>query len=327
MSEIKTEALFDYLFEQGFQPEYYEEDTEIVVCCNLCGDDRPRLYINSDTGAWVCFHCGESGGLHRLLLAVCELNGHEAFELGRTLRNREADDIRDYFELSIKKEDPVAMPVVLPQQMHAVDESTPALFSKYLARRHVSLELARARGIGYCVTGRYAYRIVIPVENDGHLYTFIARSVLNKCPTCTERLDACTCRPRQFPKVLTPKGGHPRLTVFNFDHVRRSISPRVVIVEGVFDALRCPTEAVALLGSSASPTQLALVAGLSRGREVVIALDGDEAGYRGAAKLADALTSELVKVRVALLPTDSDPGSMDKEELDRCLESALRYVI
>lgn len=330
---IKTSALFDVLDQAGFEPELVEEDTEITIICPLCADDLPRLYVSADTGAWTCFHCHEQGGLHRLLMAVCEMDASTAYETSRTLRTNDPTDYDDYFELSEDKavvgsRQPAVL--TLPLQFHLIDTQTPAVILKYLERRHVSPQLAAARGIGYAITGRYAWRVIVPVKSDATLYTFVARTVLTQCPNCMEVLDDCTCRPRHFPKVLTPTtkdGANPRATLFNFDAVRSSRSTSVVVVEGVFDALRLPSEAVALLGSSASATQVSLISGLVRGRECILALDGDEAGYKGALKVAEALTAELVPLRVAVLPEGADPGSMDIDELHRCLTNAQAFVL
>jgi DNA primase len=98
-------------------------------------------------------------------------------------------------------------------------------------------------------------------------------------------------------------------------------------VEGVFDALRFPYEAVALMGSSASTTQVTLLAGLARGRDVILALDPDTAGYLGAVKVANALASKLVPVRVALLPKGSDIGSLGAEAAEPYLANASRFIL
>jgi hypothetical protein len=44
-------------------------------------------------------------------------------------------------------------------------------------------------------------------------------------------------------------------------------------------------------------------------------------------KLAEALTSDMIKVRVAVLPDGSDPGQLTQEELRQCLREAKRYVL
>ena len=329
---INSRALFDTLFQQGLQPEFVEDDSEITICCPQCGDERPRLYINAETAAWVCFHCHEQGGLHALLMTICQLSGHESFDASRSIRLNTGED--DYFELQEdKKDDPKkgdAKVLALPSRFEPITRDSPSRFLDYLTARGVSPDLAAARGIGYATGGYYGNRIIVPVQNDGVLYTYIARTIRRKCPSCAEVLDDCVCTPRRFPKVLTPStgdGARPRLTLYNLDPVRRSTSPRVVVVEGVFDALRRPGDAVALLGSSASATQIALLAGITRGREVILALDADEAGYKGTLKVAEALLSELVRVKIALLPDGKDPGDLSGDELEACINAARPFVV
>ena len=327
---VNASALFDTLFQQGFQPEYVEDETEIALCCPLCEDDRPRLYVNAETAAWTCFHCHEQGGLRALLMGVCEMSGHDSMEATRAIR---LNGIDDYFDLEedrkpVKDELPAVL--ALPRQFEPVGRDTPPRYLDYLSNRGVSPELAASRGIGYSTGGYYGQRIIVPVQSDGVLYTYIARTIRAKCPACGERLDSCACQPRRFPKVLTPstkEGARPRLTLYNFDFVRRSASPRIVVVEGVFDALRLPNEAVALMGSSASDTQIALLAGISRGREVILCLDGDDAGYKGTLKVAEALINLLVKVKVALLPDEQDPGNLPLDDLEECLNASRPFVV
>lgn len=326
---LRVSAFFQWLIDQGFEPEMMEEDEEIVICCPICQDSRPRLYVNASSGAFTCFHCHEEGSFHQFLMRVGDMGGSEAFALSRDLVMEDGEI--DWFEVEARPQK--AAPsgnLTLPASFKSIDTDTPDVILKYLARRHISPELARSRGLGYATSGRYAWRVIVPVENDGKLYTFIARTILTQCPNCTERLDDCTCQPRRFPKVLTPPskdGAAPRHTLFNLDAVSRSASRRVVVVEGVFDALRLPNEAVALMGSSASATQITLLAGLARGRDCVLALDGDSAGYHGALKIADALISQMVGVKVALLPEGSDPGSLPKPDLRKALDSARKFIL
>lgn len=325
---IATNHLFDYLQTQGLEPEFVEEDSEITVCCPLCGDDRPRLYINSETGAWLCFHCHEEGSLHQFLLEVCNLSGPDAFELTHQWQADNDDEF--YVERTKRKQAEVDAVLKLPPAYRPITDEAPEAFKRYLAKRGVGVQLAEARKIGYALQGRYANRVILPVEQDGFLYTFIARTILKTCPNCNFAINDCTCRPYKFPKVLTPfkkEGSKPSHAVYNYDAVAASHSRRLVIVEGAFDALRLPNEAVALMKSSVSGLQLTILAGLARQRDVYICLDGDEAGYKGAVKLAEQLAAETIQARVALLPDGSDPGSLTVEELEGFLSSARRFVL
>ena len=328
---LNSSALYRWLTEEGHQPDYMEEETEITICCPLCKDDRARLYVSCESGAWTCFHCHESGNLHQFLMRCMELDGSDAFDVGRHFRMSDDGEQRDYFEVREREVEPKPVEILtLPQSFRPITQDSPDIFKNYLGRRGVSVELAASRGIGYSLSGRYAYRVILPVQNDGMLYTFVARSVLQACPNCQEKIDDCTCRPYKFPKVLTPTsklGARPSYTLYNLDAVRRTKPSPPIVVEGAFDALRLPNRAVGLLGSSASTTQLTLLAGLARPSGIILCLDGDTAGYKGTLKIAEALASEMIKVKVALLPDGRDPGSLNIYDLEQCLEAAKPYIL
>lgn len=327
---LNADALYSWLSAEGHDPEFLEDDTEIAICCPTCNDDKPRLYVGADSGAWICFHCGAQGNLVGLLKGLLG-DFDEAFELRRKWTRDEAPDPFEHVGAARSTPKP-AVSIELPDEFRPLEATSPAHFVKYLQKRGVPLELAQARGVGYCLEGYYRYRIILPVVNDEYLYTFVARTILVRCPSCGGRIAtstpaaACMCE-RPIPKVLTPQGGTPRQALYNLDAVRHAGGQRVVVVEGVFDALRLPDEAVALLGSSPSPTQISLLAGVARGRDVIVCLDGDSAGRGGAAKVADGLASAMVRVRVAHLAEGQDPGSLSRLDLQGVLTAATRHVL
>src|SRR5512133_4019159 len=55
-----------------------ERSQNAMVRCPFHGDDRPSMSIDLDRGLWVCFGCGEKGGLNRLAsLLDADLNEGE----------------------------------------------------------------------------------------------------------------------------------------------------------------------------------------------------------------------------------------------------------
>lgn len=337
MARLRYDLLFDYLMEQGLQPELVEDDEEITICCPMCEDDRPRLYISAEHGGWVCFHCSEEGNLHQFLMEACGLSGGKAYALETTLLPRDEGNIwgEDWTPTARpEKKREVTTELRLPRQFEPLVNSAEGAANhrdgwRYVLSRRVDPDVAVTLGIGYAKSGRYANRVIIPVTQGGKLYTFIARTLLTQCPNCTQLIDDCTCRPYKYPKVLTPSnmdGAQARGTLFNRDMV--GDAKEVTIVEGVFDALRRPHNTVALLGAGHSKAQVSQLLDMARhGTRLTIALDPDTAGYKGAFKLASALAAEMVPVRVALLPDGKDPGSMDDDEWAACLNAAKEFRI
>lgn len=331
---FKPNAILNYLQQQGREPGVGEDGDEAIIDCPSCG--RPKCYINLEHGAFLCFVCHEEGSFHQYLLRYEGIDGGTAFELTRGMKMDNDEEFELFVEMTSKAAKPAPpTELELPQQFRPINQATPEVFKRYLAKRYVSLELAAQRGLGYCVSGRYANRIILPVTADGTLYTFIGRTILRVCPGCQQPIDGCACvnldgKSTKYPKVLTPtkkQGSQPSAMVYNFDAVQQSQGRRLIIVEGAFDALRLPTEAVALMKSSASRLQLSLIAGLARTREVIICLDADLAGYTGAGKLAEALVGQGVLPRIALLPAGEDPGSVARDVLDQALDEARPYVL
>jgi DNA primase len=92
------------------------------------------------------------------------------------------------------------------------------------------------------------------------------------------------------------------------------------VVEGFFDALRVHQSGypnvVALLGASLSGAQEKLL--LERFRELVLMLDGDEAGRRAHRQLAGRLRGK-VSLSLAEAPSGRQPDQLSSEEIDRIL--------
>jgi DNA primase len=180
---------------------------------------------------------------------------------------------------------------------------------EYLKSRYVPPARATSYGIGFCVTGYYAGRIIIPVEYHKQLYTFVARA-----------LD-----PAVEPKVLYPAGSRRSDVVFNLDRLERLQHPRpLIITEGVFDALRLPNQAVAILGSQMSAQQVTLLGRLPVGwRPFIIMMDGDKAGRNASLQIHRALWSHGIPHVEARLPDGMDPSDAPSQFLDAAIKDAL----
>ncbi len=323
---LDLERLFDLLSDAGFDPEFMEDETELTIACPLCEDDRPRLYINTDSGAWLCFHCSEQGGLWALLKSVLNLDGDEAMEQMNRIRRDAEDSGRAWRQRREVGARPEAI-IELPDYYRPIDARTPAPFLEYLQRRHIDLELARSREIGYAVRGEYAYRVILPVRTGGFLYSYVARTILPQCLLCRLAVEDCVCQP-PTKKVLTAEGGAPRHTLYNYDAVVRGHLAWAVVVEGAFDALRFPDFGLALLGSAISPTQVALLAGLQHsGKQIVLMLDGDKTGRQATEKIAQTLVSAMVRPLIASLPDGEDPGAAPARAILNALDEAKEYVL
>jgi hypothetical protein len=305
---IDPDAMIDLLLEYGFDTDMVEDDTEIRMACPLCADDSKRLYIEAESGIWLCFRCDERGDLFDLFHRVLGLDVQESFEARRKVRHRPEPEFR------FGRQVPAPMPGInLPAEFEPLsvdrrNESDQGLYFEYLAGRHVPPERAVAYGMGVCASGYYANRLIIPVRYRDHLYTFVARALDNA-----------------EPKVLYPEGSRRSDMLFNLDRLERIVPLHpLVITEGAFDALRMPNCAVALLGSQMSPMQVTLLGRMPiTWRPFIILMDGDSAGRKASYQIHRLLWSHNLPHVEARLPDGLDPSAAPAKVLRKVIQETL----
>ena len=108
-------------------------------------------------------------------------------------------------------------------------------------------------------------------------------------------------------------------------------SKNVIIMEGFMDVIRASTigykNVVALMGTALTKDQINLIKRLSK--NIIICLDGDEAGKNAAKKIGEVLTKEELDVKIITLPNDDDPDTYilksGKESFDNLVNNAINY--
>ncbi len=259
------------------------------------GGHSPSLGVNINKKVFQCFGCGEKGRLAKLIAKLENISYREAAEMtggGFTGRYREKDAV-----------------VQLPEEY----EPLPArgFFAKqaldYLLGRHIPVDQIKRHSIGFCASGKYRARIIIPITYEGKLISFVARDWTDK----------------QIKRVVNPPGSIAVKAMFGWDRAR-TVARSVVITEGWADMLAVErvllrdrifneTAAVALCGKEVSEEKLLMLMGFEK---YIIMLD--------AAAGADALQLETrLRVydrpaRIVKVPA-KDPAVTDERILMRLL--------
>jgi DNA primase len=124
------------------------------------------------------------------------------------------------------------------------------------------------------------------------------------------------------PRYLFPPGFRKSQVVFNLHRAVESAARQGgvgIVVEGFFDCLKVHQagygNVVALMGASISDRQSEL---LDTFRELVVMLDGDEAGRRASRVLA----ARWPAASMAWVPAGWQPDQLSSEEIERILRSA-----
>lgn len=317
------------------QPNAQRSGGNLVVVCPRC--EKPKMWVlvvdrdDVRAPAWRCFssECGDAGRTALSLVRRMEdCNLFSAFEMIARFQkgNQPIIDLRRLVEdrlageVEVWSEEGELIP--LPSQFIPVraDHSWSDL-PAYFRERGIGPKKALRYGIGWCESGYFRNRLVVPVTRGDDVVFFVARYMARKPPMC--RAPDLPCRRcggtdehRCLKKTLYPKGAKPGRYLFNYDRARHCETIR--IVEGVLDAVHVGRSAVATFGTSVSQYQLELLM-KTAAREVVIMWDRDAIAkaWDLAVRLAD-----LWRVRVVELPDDRDPDEHTREALSEMERSS-----
>lgn len=337
---------------------------EWLLDCPKCM--KPKLSVNVRERFWRCFVCERyargADGQNRALDGAGNV-----FGLVRWLEGLSpADAARKIIDSTRPKWlDPSELPdLPVPQATTTSWERTPTGLPEgcipidgimpYMARRGISLEDARAFGLGWCPSGWLANRLVFPVWQQGQCLYWQARAMWDG------KEHEAWFPGTRFKKTLNPAvyfcgrcrvpfpDGHTRCALCsapqqfgsadvlgNLEQAARY--PRVAICEGPTSAIRAGPSAVFTFGKVLHPQQIALL--LAYGvRAVDFMWDGPKEGDKnrdGSPKLdgawpemvmaASQLAPHIPDVRLVFLP-HGDPGDWPREHLDHFRATARPFA-
>lgn len=316
-------AVFDHFSMERGGAEY-------SLPCPFCTTDprKKKMYLNHKTGRWICFKCERKGSFSWLVRSMAKendaidpdefLSGLEEAKRGNdalalfSWAARHPGQKPPMAELGLTprpqvKELPKGLvPVWRPHDVPLAERRRQKTVA-YLASRGIGLPLAEFYQIHAGVVGRYENRVAIPVISVD-----------------TREVAGWVARATRFgmePKVLnTPSdaGGSIDEHLFSLDKAQ-GVYKDVVLVEGVFDAMKHGPNFLAMLGKSLKKRQL-LALLRAKFEKVTVMLDRDALGE--CRTLALALRMHIPEVRYALLRSVKDPGEATREQVQEALEAS-----
>lgn len=225
------------------------ESEQVRVNCPVCEqrdglsfpDGKFNLEINTNKKVFHCWKCDSpkfSGTLNKL---VRKYGTNSDYELFRSMGGHIFSG-----EVSSSDEETL-INAVLPYEfisfkdMNAYIPSHFEAYSYMTIERKISKDILHEFNIGFCNTGEYFNRIIIPsYDADGQLNYFIARSYKKK----------------HKPPYMNPEVDK-QLICFNENRI--NWNQTVYIVEGVFDMLSFPLNTIPQLGKVISKRVLSLL--------------------------------------------------------------------
>lgn len=221
--------------------------------CPVCKHKKPKLVVNIKTGQYNCWTCHPptKGKSPVSLFKKLGIGVDKQKEMkGYFSNDKTSIEKPDFERVELPKEFIPLSKIpkgISPEYKHAIT---------YLKNRSISTDDIKKYNIGYCSSGRYRNRIVVPsYDKSGTLNYFIARSFEKEARL---KYDAPSCS---------------KTEIIGFEYYINWKIP-VILCEGSFDAIAIKRNAIPLFGKTI-PKALMLRLAQSEVKTVYIALDND----------------------------------------------------
>ena len=264
--------------------------------CPFCNHRKPKLEINMATNEngknpWECWVCQTKGTTIRSLLYQLKTPKAQSVEVLKYLPKGSQIEYKGLSIIELPKEF---------QPLYTASESSVVanLVKKYLYDRGINDNDFIKYGIGYCTSGEYGGRVIIPSYSEsGTLNFFVARTYDGN-----------------YFKYKNPEASKD---IVFFESLINWNAP-IILCEGVFDAMAIRRNAVPILGKSVS-TSLYKKLLTSNTRDIYIALDIDARDR--ALQMAEKFLNQGKRVFLINLP-DKDPSEMGFKLFTEYVQSA-----
>jgi len=274
---------------------------EHLFFCPYCEHDKRKMSINVDKNVYKCWVCDTSGrNIRRIVRRFGNYKQLQDWdELTSTVNLSGFDKI--FLDMP---EEEVEQTISLPKEFASLANKaipfTALAALKYLTKRDISKEDILHWKIGYCDSGPYANRLIVPSFNEkGYVNYFVARTYNGnswryKNPPASR--DIC------------------------FNELYIDWDADLVITEGIFDAIKVGPNAIPLLGSTLREKSKLFQKIVQHDTPIYLALDAD------AEKKETRIINLLLKYGIETYKIDTtgyeDVGAMTKERAQERKEKA-----
>ena len=231
---------------------------------------KPKLQINITTGKWHCWVSNQGGhNLFQLFKKVGASNEHFS-ELSELV-----DDLPRYKKTEDKSKEVVQLPKEYKPLWNGGDGIVKRHALSYLYKRGITDADILKYDIGYCDSGLYSNRIIIPsYDSDGKLNFFVGRDFYNG--------------KMKYRNSPTSKD------IIGFDLFINWDEP-IILCEGVFDAMAFKRNAIPLFGKTIMDTLMKKIIEF-RVKTIYLGLDND--AIEDAVKITETFINNGIEVRM-----------------------------
>lgn len=262
--------------------------------CPICNHKNPKLIVNAKSGKYNCFTCHPATKGQTPITLLKKIGAPQ----------EAINELRGYLGYRVKEEDTKSSIVTLPKEFIGLMEEDASLEKRqamsYVRSRGITEADIVKYNIGYCKTGKYKNRVIVPSYNSrGLVNYFIARS-FEKNPT--RKFDAPTCN---------------KTEIIGLENTINWSVP-VILCEGIFDAIAIKRNAIPLFGKTI-PKSVMMKLVQSNVKTVYLALDKD--AIRESLDYSQKLLNMGKEVYLIELE-DKDPSDLGFDRMIQLLHSA-----
>lgn len=289
MTSVSVIDTLSRLFKQ--KPHIQKGGDEILVFCPNCSHHKRKLNINTKTGFYQCWVCGFSGKSFNTLLKKIkapkefyEILCKEKTKITYVLKEEKVLSLPDDFKPLYKPNNDIVY-------KHALS---------YLFKRGITIHDIVRYNIGYCSSGPYINRIIIPsYDKHAKLNFYCGRDF------CNGRLKYRLC---DGSKDIV---GFELFTDFNHE---------LTLVEGVFDAISVKYNVIPLFGKTLSKNlRIKLID--NKPPRVNVLLDND--ALSSSLKICEFLIQNNIETNLVLLD-GKDPNEIGHEKTWQTIRNSVR---
>jgi len=275
-----------------------ETATHHRFCCPFCNEDDHKFYVHKESGLYICFKCDERGNPPRFVMNYYSVNFGEAVDILATYDydvERERQNSNFSFSVTdnqLSKEEMLMLfiaqggkPVEVEQTINYTcpppptnckpllanfDNPEAIPFFTYLHGRGTTLEHIKRHNISYVIQGDVARAdgTVMTLHNHLVFFTHDDKGQPMYWNTRSIEKDAYI---KSFNGLATPTQYSKNNTIFNLNWAK--YSDKIVITEGVFDALTVPGDSgVGTFGKMITEAQVNLLVKETEERQLPIYL-------------------------------------------------------
>jgi DNA primase len=281
---------------------------EFVMQCPFHKErGSPNMEVNSETGLWHCWVCGQKGNITQLIMDLRTVSYREAIRFLEEYSD--VPTVTEVRERNLRELEQILKPP--SSKDYPTVDIAPYRFgsSWWRAVRGYDLSTISAFNLGYDTKRN---RAVIPVGFLDKWVGIIKRATSDQ----------------QLPRYLYDKDFPKGRLLYAWDHVPESANS-CTLVEGSTDAHNWHsfgfTSTLALLGTGITAEQQRLIT--DRFDEVVLLMDNDPAGHIATLRNAEQLSYTVPRVMVVSYDEiqKKDPAEITKAEAIQMMEGAKHW--